>query len=225
MSELTPPIDDPLAAMLNRSDLRTKVARDALARAQDRAQAGGKQRVSWKRRQNRFLAGGTAEAAVEEDTAQESLDPQVAPELQALEAHTRHAGAAWVATPGLASTRTRYRRSDALGHVLGGLINAQGWDQPTKLGSVMAKWSTIVGEQVAAHCVVESCEDDKLIIRCDSTAWMNQLQILLPHIERRIDEEVGVGVVRQTIVRGPSAPSWKKGKWSVQGRGPRDTYG
>ncbi len=34
-----------------------------------------------------------------------------------------------------------------------------------------------------------------------------------------------VDVVQQTIIRGPQAPSWKKGKWSVRGRGPRDTYG
>ena len=26
-------------------------------------------------------------------------------------------------------------------------------------------------------------------------------------------------------VRGPSAPSWKKGLFAVRGRGPRDTYG
>ncbi|MDU1521298.1 MAG: DUF721 domain-containing protein, partial [Actinomyces sp.] len=29
----------------------------------------------------------------------------------------------------------------------------------------------------------------------------------------------------QVIVRGPSAPSWNKGRWSVKGRGVRDTYG
>ncbi len=217
--------NDPNGLMLSSTDLRSKVARDALARAQDRAQAEGKIRISWKRRQKRFLNGSTPDSAVEENSTEEALDPSVPAELQALEAHTRHSGAAWVATPGMATTRPRFRRSDALGSVLGTMVRAHGWDQPTKMGSVMAKWQMIVGEQVASHCVVESFEDKKLVIRCDSTAWMNQLQILLPHIERRIEEEVGADVVQQTIIRGPQAPSWKKGKWSVRGRGPRDTYG
>lgn len=216
---------DPNGLMLTSADLRTKIARDALIRAQERADSEGKRRVSWRRRQSRFMSGSSSESAVENDDVEEKLDRSVPADLQALELRTRHSGAAWVASPGLASTRPRFRRSDALGTVLGSMVRAQGWDQPTKLGSVMAKWSTIVGPAVAAHCVIESCEEDVLIVRCDSTAWMNQLKILLPQIERRIDEEVGANVVRQTIVRGPQAPSWKKGKWSVAGRGPRDTYG
>ena len=133
--------------------------------------------------------------------------------------------AAWIAHPGLASSRRNYRRSSSLGAVLGRMVRAEGWDQPTKLGSVMAKWQVIVGPSVAQHCVVETFEDDRLIVRCDSTAWANQLTLLLPHIERRIAEEVGRGVVKQVIIRGPNRPSWKKGLYSVPGRGPRDTYG
>lgn len=206
-------------------EIRAKVALSALARMQDAAQASGQVRVSWKRRQQRFVQGSTESDAVDASIDEASVNADLPAELQAYEAHTRGAGAAWVSTPGMASTRTRYRRSDALGTVLGAVIRTQGWDHSTRLGSVMAKWADIVGEQVAAHCVVESFDEDKLIIRCDSTAWMKQLQLLLPHIERRIDEEVGAGVVKQTIVRGPQAPSWKKGQWSVPGRGPRDTYG
>ena len=41
----------------------------------------------------------------------------------------------------------------------------------------------------------------------------------------RLAEELGAGVVRAVTVRGPSAPSWKKGLLAVRGRGPRDTYG
>lgn len=204
---------------------RAVVAVNALARVQDAAQAQGKMRVSWRRRQLRFVRGGSEESAVIDETDEREVDPQVPAELQAYEAHTRGAGAAWVATPGLATTRTRYRRSDSLGAVLGAFVRSSGWDHSSKMGSVMVKWPKIVGEQVAQHCVVESFDDERLIIRCDSTAWMNQLKLLLPHIERNIDTEVGAGVVKQTIIRGPQAPSWKKGKWSVQGPGPRDTYG
>lgn len=224
MSDTTPPVLSDVSSLFS-PDQRASVALSALARAQDRAATEGKMRMSWKRRQHRFTSGSSEETAVVAQENEAELNSDLPAELQAFEAHTREAGSAWVSTPGLASARTRYRRSDSLGAVLSSLIRKQGWDHSTKLGSVMAKWSEIVGEQVSQHCVVESFDDQRLIVRCDSTAWTKQLQLLLPHIERRIDEEVGAGVVQQTIVRGPSVPSWKKGKLSVPGRGPRDTYG
>lgn len=207
------------------AERRAGVALHALARLQDAAAAAGKKRMSWRRRQRRLVSGGSEESALTSADSEVSVNPDLPAELQAYEAHTRGTGAAWVATPGMATTRTKYRRSDTLGTVLGSVVQSQGWDHSEKLGSIMAKWSQIVGEQVAAHCVVESFDEDRVIIRCDSTAWMNQMKLLLPHIERRIDEEVGAGVVKQTVIRGPQAPSWKRGKWSVSGRGPRDTYG
>ena len=42
----------------------------------------------------------------------------------------------------------------------------------------------------------------------------------------RLNDELGDGTVTVVEVRGPNAPSWKKGLRSVRdGRGPRDTYG
>jgi predicted nucleic acid-binding Zn ribbon protein len=42
---------------------------------------------------------------------------------------------------------------------------------------------------------------------------------------RRIAEEVGDGVVDSITVQGPKGPSFKRGPRSVQGPGPRDTWG
>ncbi|WP_312347473.1 DciA family protein [Actinomyces sp.] len=131
----------------------------------------------------------------------------------------------WRRSPGLAASRTRWPEPRALGSVIGRMSKRRGWDGPTAMGSVMAKWPDIVGEQVAEHCHIETFEGERLVVRCSSTAWTKQLRLLLPHIERRIEEEVGPGVVTQVIVRGPAAPSWKRGRLSVPGRGPRDTYG
>lgn len=131
----------------------------------------------------------------------------------------------WRRTPGLAASRTRWDEPRALGPVLGHLAHRRGWDGPSAMGSVLAKWPEIVGAQVAEHCHIETFEGRHLVVRCSSTAWTKQLRLLLPHIERRIEEEVGRGVVDQVVVRGPATPSWKKGRWSVPGRGPRDTYG
>ena len=41
----------------------------------------------------------------------------------------------------------------------------------------------------------------------------------------RLNRELGDQTVLRVDFRGPQAPSWKKGPRSVQGRGPRDTYG
>lgn len=134
-------------------------------------------------------------------------------------------GVGWARLPGMAATRPRYREPRTLGFGIKRLIQRSGWDVPTRMGSVMVQWPMIVGEDVARHCEIETFEDRVLVVRCSSTAWAKQLQLLIPTIERRIAEEVGEGVVRQLIVRGPAAPSWKKGRFSVPGRGPRDTYG
>lgn len=229
-------------ASLSTRGERSQVVLDVLERFQEQAAEAGLRRRSWRRRQRHFGAGATEEFALPADAdVPDSLNEDDAPpqadvegrsaggqtpeDLVFLEGDQRRSPAAWIAHPGLASSRRNYRRSASLGAVLGRMVRAEGWDQPTKLGSVMAKWQVIVGPSVAQHCVVETFEDDRLIVRCDSTAWANQLTLLLPHIERRIAEEVGHGVVNQVIIRGPHRPSWKKGIYSVPGRGPRDTYG
>ena len=41
----------------------------------------------------------------------------------------------------------------------------------------------------------------------------------------KIAAAVGDGVVTALKITGPVAPSWRKGKLHISGRGPRDTYG
>ncbi|MDF2492370.1 MAG: hypothetical protein K0Q58_948, partial [Microbacterium sp.] len=68
-------------------------------------------------------------------------------------------------------------------------------------------------------------EDGALVIRCDSTAWATQLRLMRATVTTTIAErhpEAGVESIR---VSGPDAPTWKRGPRTVQGRGPRDTYG
>ena len=146
-------------------------------------------------------------------------------DLAALRQALKGTGASWSRSPGMAAMRPRYRRANSLGAILARTIKTREWDTPTKMGSVMAKWRDIVGPQVAEHARIETFEGHRLVVRTDSTAWAKQLQLLLPTIERRIAEEVGSGVVEQVIIRGPVAPSWRKGPYVVRGRGPRADYG
>lgn len=215
----------------------------ALARAQRIARAKGYVRTaapSWGLEETRPSLGsltGTSEASAldlgdeeGERGAQEGDGLTRAPgdtegDLLALERARIRARAKWAKAPGMAAMRLRYRDAGRIDSVLKRMVRENHWDTPAKMGSIMAKWPMIVGPAVAGHSEVEAFEDHALIVRCSSTAWAKQLHLLLATIERRIDEEVGPGVVTQVIIRGPVAPSWRKGPLSVPGRGPRDTYG
>lgn len=106
------------------------------------------------------------------------------------------------------------------------LVNDRGWEIDLRIQAVFGRWTELVGAEVGAHSTPESLTDGKLSVRTDSTAWATQLKYLAPTVVRRLNEELGDGIVTVIDILGPQAPSWKKGLRSVRGgRGPRDTYG
>jgi predicted nucleic acid-binding Zn ribbon protein len=123
-----------------------------------------------------------------------------------------------------APTPTTATRSCS-GPTLGRLMAERGWETDAAVGGVMGRWAAIVGPEVAAHARPLAFDDGELVVGTDSTAWATQIRLLAPTLLARLAEELGAGVVRAVTVRGPSAPSWKKGLLAVRGRGPRDTYG
>lgn len=122
---------------------------------------------------------------------------------------------------------TRPDRDDALavGDVLGDLVSDQGWNDRLSAARVFGDWAGIVGPEVAQHCEVDHFTDGVLHLRATSTAWAKELRLLAPRLVARLNAELGQGQVIRIDVRGPEAPSWRKGPRSVKGRGPRDTYG
>ncbi|WP_245852569.1 DUF721 domain-containing protein [Isoptericola jiangsuensis] len=128
------------------------------------------------------------------------------------EPHTERKG------PGARDPRT-------LSDVVGRLLRDKGWTQDVSVGGVIGRWREVVGDQVADHCVPETFEDKVLVVRTDSTAWATQVRMLTPTLLRRLAEEVGEGVVEQVQVLGPAGPSFRRGRRSVRGPGPGDTYG
>ncbi len=115
-------------------------------------------------------------------------------------------------------------------HLLGDevetFIAERGWGIDVAAGSVIGRWPSIVGPEVAAHCQPVSFELGLLVVRAESTAWATQLRLLSSSLLARLAEEAGEGVVTELRVVGPSARSWSHGPRVVSdGRGPRDTYG
>lgn len=113
-----------------------------------------------------------------------------------------------------------------LSRIMNNLMRSRGWTEPVAVGSVLSRWSEIVGKDVAAHANPESFENGTVVVRCDSTAWATQLRLMQHDLLKRFDLAVGHGVVTTIQVLGPGGPSWKHGLRTAQGgRGPRDTYG
>lgn len=117
------------------------------------------------------------------------------------------------------------RDPKAIGEVIGRLSKTRGWSTQVAVGSVLGRWTQIVGEEIASHCKPESFEDTVVVVRCDSTSWATQLRLLSHELLKRFDAELGPGIVTVIRVLGPNAPSWRHGRRTVAGRGPRDTYG
>lgn len=150
-------------------------------------------------------------------------NPQESP--YALEYHS-YSFAPAVSEKKLPLRRDASRDPQKFSNIFGDIIQLRGWGSPLAVGAVTARWSDFVGESNAAHSYVESFMDSKVVVRCDSTVWANSLRTMKKDIIEVFHREVGKSVVADIEILGPKGiPSWKKGAWSAQGRGPRDTYG
>lgn len=106
------------------------------------------------------------------------------------------------------------------------MVSDNGWSAPLDVASLHGQWAQIVGAANAEHADPESFDlaTGVLVIRTSSTAWAEQLRLMLPTLRTSIDAHVGIGVVRDIRITGPTPPR-SRGKLRVRGRGPRDTYG
>lgn len=143
--------------------------------------------------------------------------------------------------PGLRSGDARRRRRNAadqesvpyglgrepagLGDVLGSLTSTMGWDSPMARAELLGDWPGIVGAETAAHAEPVGIEDGVLTVRCDSTAWTQQLNNMRSIVLTRILEQHSAAGIETVRFIGPNTPSWKRGPRAIPGRGPRDTYG
>ena len=117
-----------------------------------------------------------------------------------------------------------YQGPQLLNESLAELIHERGWREKMKDSDLFLKWSECVGSEIADHVQPLHFAEGVLTLGAESTAWATQIRL----IDDQIRSALGKGgfEVSEIIVKGPNAPSWRKGGWSVKGgRGPRDTYG
>ncbi len=117
------------------------------------------------------------------------------------------------------------RRPALLGDIFAQQAKERHWRRNIAHGAIMTRWPAIVGDVLAANTEVREFSDGVLVVECASTAWATQLRLMQSEILSKIAVEVGDGVIDQLRILGPKAPSWRKGRLHIKGRGPRDTYG
>lgn len=84
------------------------------------------------------------------------------------------------------------------------LVADRGWELPTAVAAVFARWPEIVGARLAEHTRPERVEEGELLVVADSPAWATQLRLLSDNLVRRLREELGETTVRRVRVQGPS---------------------
>lgn len=100
-----------------------------------------------------------------------------------------------------------------------------GWSHEMAQARIVAEWDAIVGPQIAARTEVTAIVEGVVHVQCDSTTWATELRRLRAQTVTRIVEDFSAAKITDIRVHGPGAPSWRHGRFTVPGRGPRDTYG
>lgn len=184
---------------------------------------------------------GRDTAPPEADDASGAVPDAARAVLSRVRSAARSAGAAGDATRPARTKVSRRRRREVAGFSGPGpderdplaiagawsrLVDEQGWRTGLDVARLLGMWPEIVGAANAEHATPESFDPatGELFIRTSSTAWAEQLRLMMPSLRTAIEAQVGTGVVREIKVVGPTPPR-TRGRLRVRGRGPRDTYG
>jgi predicted nucleic acid-binding Zn ribbon protein len=117
------------------------------------------------------------------------------------------------------------REPVSAGDTLNSVLSQFAWEGELAKAELFVTWPKLVGEQNALNSTPEELQNGQLLVRCKSTAWATQLRLMHYTILERVTAEFPSLKVESIRFVGPDAPNWKKGKFTVPGRGPRDTYG
>ncbi len=109
--------------------------------------------------------------------------------------------------------------------VVDDLTSSRGWESPLAEADLLASWPDIVGGENALHTEPVSIEAGVLTVRCDSTAWRTQMNLMRSRVLANIEQRHAAAGIVEVRFTGPDTPSWKRGPRAIPGRGPRDTYG
>lgn len=94
------------------------------------------------------------------------------------------------------------------------LLDSHNWQAHTKIATLMDKWESLIGEEIAQHITIKNYDDEtkELLLSADSHTWAVQIRTLTNTIEQKIKTEIGEDFVTRVKVVGP-AKSSQKHQW------------
>lgn len=84
-----------------------------------------------------------------------------------------------------------------LGETLAELVDRHGWTERLGASKAQARWSQIVGDELAARCEPVRLAGGTLVIRAATPAWATQLRYLVPQLLSNAEQVLGPGSVRE----------------------------
>ena len=91
----------------------------------------------------------------------------------------------------------RRGRPTALSDVVSQVLGDLGLESVAKAHRIGQVWTSVVGEQVAAHCRPVGLRGEVLEVEVDSPVWSQQLQLRKPEILAALAREVGGDAPRE----------------------------
>lgn len=116
------------------------------------------------------------------------------------------------------ATAKKSRDPQLIADALDEFVDSVGWQQPKALANLHARFTSVVGEETAAHVVIERFEAGELILRADSTSWATQLKYLTPVLLEKLQTAApdlqiqSVKVLPPTVRKTPGAWRVREGK-------------
>jgi len=95
----------------------------------------------------------------------------------------------------------RSRTPQKIGDILGQWVKSMGIAGPMARGVVVAKWETLLSEQMQQHVERSWMKGDKLFVQVRSAAWRQELHHQREEWRRRLNQELGTEAVKQIIFR------------------------
>lgn len=84
-----------------------------------------------------------------------------------------------------------------IGGLLAQLAEGLGIEHPIESANLFFKWEAIVGAEVAAKCRPTAIKNGVLKVGTSSAAWASELKYLAPELIKRVNAELGKGVVKE----------------------------
>jgi len=91
------------------------------------------------------------------------------------------------------------RKPQPVGEILDNLLQKLGIAEEVARQEVLHRWGPTVGEKIAAVSRAVAVSGDVLFVQVDSSAWMNELNLMRHDILRRLNAGAGDGRIERIV--------------------------